>query len=95
MGRYRGFGRTGWKDRIGLLNTTIYSSDQQPHYSSNFYDVTSGNNSITLPDANNKPVTIEGYSAGPGWQITTDWGSPQAASLVPYLANHNAINLSE
>jgi subtilase family serine protease len=82
------------KSRIGLLNTTIYSSDQKPHYSSNFYDVTSGNNSITLPDANNKPVTIEGYSAEPGWDPTTGWGSPQAAALVPYLANHNAINLS-
>ncbi|HEX3643180.1 MAG TPA: S53 family peptidase [Ktedonobacteraceae bacterium] len=73
------------KSRIGLLNSAIYSSDQQAHYSSNFRDVTSGNNTVG---------PIQGYNAGPSWDAVTGWGSPQAADLVPYLANHNATNLS-
>jgi subtilase family serine protease len=81
------------KSRIGLLNSTIYSSDQQADYASNFHDVTSGNNTIKFGDPNNKPVTIQGYDAGPGWDAATGWGSPQAADLVPYLANHTALNL--
>jgi len=81
------------KSRIGLLNSTIYSSDQQAHYSSNFHDVTSGNNTVISGGLNTKPATIQGYNAGPGWDAVTGWGSPQAAALVPYLANHNALNL--
>lgn len=81
--------------RIGILNPTLYSTDQNAHSAANFHDVTSGNNSITLPDANNKSVSIQGYSAGPSWDATTGWGSPRVTSLVHFLSSHNALNLSK
>jgi subtilase family serine protease len=81
------------KSRLGLLNPTLYSISQQPQYAADFHDVTSGDNTVTLVDANNKPVTIQGYDAGQGWNPTTGWGSPQVANLVPYLANNNGLNL--
>ena len=40
----------------------------------NFNDITSGSNG--------------GYSAGPGYDLVTGWGSPQAQKLVPYLSTH-------
>jgi subtilase family serine protease len=76
------------KKRLGLLNQALYSIGQTSQYSSAFHDVTHGNNSITLEDANNIPVTIHGYSAAPGWDATTGWGSPQASALVPLLARY-------
>jgi subtilase family serine protease len=44
-----------------------------PH--SDFHDITTGNNGL--------------YSAGPGYDLVTGWGSPIANKLIPDLANYS------
>jgi subtilase family serine protease len=76
------------KKRLGFLNPALYSIGRNTQHSFAFHDVTHGNNSITLADANNILVTIDGYSAAPSWDATTGWGSPRASGLVPLLARY-------
>jgi subtilase family serine protease len=63
---------------LGLINPTLYSLASGPNYSSDFYDVTTGNNQ-TDP-------SIQGYNATQGWDPITGLGTPNAANLVPALA---------
>jgi subtilase family serine protease len=63
---------------LGLINPTLYSLASGPNYSSDFYDVTTGNNQ-TDP-------SIQGYNATKGWDPITGLGTPNAANLVPALA---------
>src|SRR5215470_16831851 len=63
---------------LGQINPTLYSLANSAKYSSDFFDVTIGNNQT---DPN-----IPGYSASPGWDPVTGLGTPNAANLVPALA---------
>jgi hypothetical protein len=60
-----------------------------------FHDVTSGNNSITLDDANGNPVTIQGYTAKKGWDAVTGWGSPIVSHFVPLLSSISYLHGAE
>ncbi len=63
---------------LGLINPALYKIGSDPaRYASDFFDVTIGNNQ-TDP-------TIPGFSAGPGWDAVTGWGTPNAANLLPDL----------
>jgi subtilase family serine protease len=73
--------------RLGFLNPRLYAIADSRLYSYAFHDVTTGNNSVTLPDANNNPVSITGYSAVPGWDPVTGLGSPDVAHLISLLAH--------
>lgn len=71
---------------LGFINKALYHIGQaQKHYAASFHDVTSGNNSALEFDASNNPVTVEGFTAGPGWDAVTGLGSPRADGLVDYL----------
>jgi subtilase family serine protease len=70
---------------LGPLNPTLYRIAVGPRRSTAFHDVTVGNNNATFP-----PRVIPGFSAGPGWDPVTGWGSPDAAVLVPLLAHGGA-----
>jgi subtilase family serine protease len=66
---------------LGMINPTLYSLASNPAtYSSDFYDVTTGNNQAN--------PAIPGYSATTGWDPVTGLGTPNAANLVPDLATH-------
>jgi subtilase family serine protease len=65
---------------LGLINPALYALASGPHYSSNFYDVTTGNNQAN--------PSIAGYPATTGWDPVTGLGTPNAAALVPALAGH-------
>ena len=56
---------------LGYLNNIIYALPASTR-STLFTDITSGSNGA--------------YSAGPGWDAVTGWGSPQAESLVTALS---------
>ena len=49
-----------------------------------FHDITTGNNTPTFPGH-----TINGYTATPGWDPVTGWGSPNAQALIPLLARYS------
>jgi subtilase family serine protease len=66
--------------RLGDINPTLYALGQSSRESSVYNDVTVGDNSV------GDPFDITGFSAGPGWDQATGWGSPKANNLVPALA---------
>jgi subtilase family serine protease len=53
------------------VQSTLYGTYNSPNYSTDFHDITTGNN---------------GFAAGVGYDLATGIGSPQAANLVPVLA---------
>jgi kumamolisin len=57
--------------QLGYANPLIYKLATGPSYHHLFHDVTSGDNGS--------------YSAGPGWDAVTGWGSPDAYNLVHAL----------
>ncbi|HEY6292681.1 MAG TPA: S53 family peptidase [Terriglobia bacterium] len=58
---------------VGFLNPVLYALSN-PAQTLN--DITSGNNAIGR---------AKGYSAGPGWDACTGWGSPNGAALAAAL----------
>jgi subtilase family serine protease len=62
---------------LGNINPALYEIGKSSKYHEAFHDIAEGNNSYP-------PVT--GYSAEPGWDATSGWGSPIASKLVPLLA---------
>ena len=61
---------SGLKTSVGYLNPTLYQTVASA--AGTFHDITSGNN--------------DGYSAGPGWDACTGWGSPNGAAILQSLA---------
>jgi subtilase family serine protease len=59
------------KSPLGFLNPTLYALAQSSRSPAPFHDVTEGGNLY--------------YTATPGWDPCTGWGSPDAAVLVPDL----------
>jgi len=58
------------KTSVGYLNPTLYQ--QLAAQAGTFHDITSGNNGS--------------YSAGPGWDACSGWGSPIGAAILQALA---------
>ncbi len=72
--------------KLGFINSALYLFSLLPQtYSAVFHDITSGDNSVVLPDANDNPVTIQGFSATKGWDPTTGLGTPKADAVVSFL----------
>ena len=72
--------------RVGFINPILYAIGRIPFtYHDAFHDIVSGNNTFTGTDASGNTVTIQGYSATPGWDPVTGWGSPIVSHLVYYL----------
>ena len=67
---------------LGFVNPVIYAIARGPAYHRAFHDVTTGDNSVLWPTG-----VFTGYTAGPGWDPVTGWGSPNAQCLVPLLAH--------
>jgi subtilase family serine protease len=64
---------------LGQINPTLYSLANSSSYGSDFFDVTVGSNQSN--------PAIPGYQASQGWDPVTGLGTPDAANLVPALAN--------
>jgi subtilase family serine protease len=67
--------------RLGFINPAIYRIGRSASGRSAFHDITNGTNAATFPGQ-----TLAGYTAGPGWDPVTGWGSPDAEVLIPLLA---------
>lgn len=66
--------------RLGQANSAIYI-DANNHYGTDFHDITSGSNGA--------------YSAGPGWDHPTGWGSFDASELLTHIAGGTAISMPQ
>ena len=63
---------------IGFINPALYEIGENPWLSAAaFHDVTVGNNTVA--------GSTVGFSAGPGWDDATGWGTPNVANLIPLL----------
>jgi subtilase family serine protease len=69
---------------LGFVNPAIYRIGRSASYHDAFHDITTGNNTPTFPDH-----TTNGYTAAPGWDPVTGWGSPNAQTLIPLLARYS------
>jgi subtilase family serine protease len=67
--------------QLGFVNPAIYRIGRSASYHEAFHDITTGNNTPAFPGR-----TINGYTATPGWDPVTGWGSPNAQALIPLLA---------
>ena len=63
---------------LGLINPALYKVAAGSNYSSDFYDVKTGNNGAGAP-------AIPGFPATTGWDPVTGLGTPNAANLIPDL----------
>jgi subtilase family serine protease len=72
--------------RLGQLNGSLYAIARSSSlYRYAFHDITAGNNSVSLTDANGNPLTIAGFPATKGWDAVTGLGTPDVAHLLKYL----------
>lgn len=65
---------------LGFINPALYAIGNSNRYSSDYYDVTTGNNSSG---------GITGYNATRGWDLATGWGSPKATNLIQDIASYH------
>ena len=68
---------------VGFINPAIYNLGISSSGSSAFHDISSGSNPPTAGDGS-------GFSAVPGYDLVTGWGSPAGASLINLLAGPRA-----
>jgi len=68
---------------LGFVNPALYRIGRSTSYHQAFHDVTTGTNDVPFP-----AQTSTGYSAAPGWDPVTGWGSPNAQTLVPLLKRY-------
>jgi subtilase family serine protease len=68
---------------VGFLNPAIYAIGKSANYTNDFHDITAGNNT-------NSVVTGK-YSAVPGYDLCTGWGTPNGQNLINALANPLSI----
>ena len=68
----------GGKTGIGTPNTALYTIYRSARYTSDFHDVTLGNNTLA-----GQPLA--GFSAGTGYDVTTGIGTPNVANLISDL----------
>jgi len=62
---------------LGFLNPALYWLGGAGQFSSIGRDITVGNNALT----DGPGAVAPGYSATPGWDLATGWGSPNLAGL--------------
>ncbi len=66
------------KSTLGFLNTAIYNIGVSSTYTSNFHDITSGNNKPSAGSGS-------GFNAVTGYDLVTGWGSPTGQTLINTL----------
>ena len=69
--------------RLGFLNSAIYSIGKSDGYAKGFHDITSGDND---------EFGTGFYFTSKGWDPVTGWGSPNVGNLIPLLINRIVQN---
>lgn len=67
---------------LGFVNPALYTIGLASATHTDYQDITHGNNTYDQGG-----VHIPGYTAAPGWDPVTGWGSPDAEKLLPDLIN--------
>jgi subtilase family serine protease len=69
--------------RLGLINQTLYRLGERG--AQGIVDVTKGDNTVTFTQ-NGQTFTVQGFPAVRGYDLSTGWGTVDAAKFVPELA---------
>ncbi|HZR53072.1 MAG TPA: S8 family serine peptidase [Streptosporangiaceae bacterium] len=78
---------------IGPINPVLYSALGPRGASAGLSDVVSGNNSVTDPSTGQ--VLVPGFTAGPGFDVASGWGTIDASKFVPALVTATALAAEE
>jgi len=70
---------------VGFVNPAIYAIGKGPNYTSDFHDVTTGNNFSPSSPAN--------FPAVAGYDLCTGWGTPNGINLINALAIPDALGI--
>jgi hypothetical protein len=70
---------------IGFINPAVDAIGSGLNYTSNFHDITTGNNE--------RPGSPTKFSAVGGYDLCTGWGTPAGQSLINALANPEALQI--
>jgi subtilase family serine protease len=71
--------------RLGAINARMYLASKVGN--AGIVDITKGDNSFTLLDADKKPVfTVPGFTAAPGYDMASGLGTPDGARFAHMLA---------
>ena len=72
--------------RLGWLNSSLYRLGRTDD-SSGIVDVTQGNNTFgPFTNSDGKTYTVQGFAAGPGYDLASGWGTVDAARFVRAIA---------
>jgi subtilase family serine protease len=63
--------------KLGFINPALYKLAESAAYSTDFHDITVGNNQ--------QVGTPVGFAAKAGYDFATGWGTPNVSNLVPHL----------
>jgi subtilase family serine protease len=72
--------------RLGSLNPTIWELGVAGQAANGFHDISSGSNDY-ISEVKGRAVSVQGYSAGPGYDLVTGWGSIDANAFVTAYLN--------
>jgi len=73
----------GGKPTVGFINPAIYELGRESSYTSNFHDITIGNNTWGGSPAN--------FYATPGYDLCTGWGTPNGTNLINSLIKPDSL----
>jgi uncharacterized repeat protein (TIGR03803 family) len=59
---------------VGFINPAVYAIGKTPGFTANFHDITVGNNE--------SPSSPSKFSAVPGYDLCTGWGTPLGSNLI-------------
>ena len=71
------------RDTVGFINPALYNLGLSSNYASALHDITNGSNPPETGGGS-------GFSAAPGYDLVTGWGSPAGAPLIDQLAGTSA-----
>ena len=74
------------KSPVGFLNPAIYAIGKGPNFATTFHDITTGNNFSTSSPGN--------YSAVPGYDLCTGWGTPNGQNLINTLVPPDTLGVA-
>lgn len=72
---------------LGAINEVLYGNLAKNPSKNGLVDVTSGNNTFDRGG-----IDVPGYSAAPGYDVASGWGTVDASRFVPALANASRGN---
>jgi len=74
------------KSPVGFINPAVYALGKGVDYTTDFHDITTGNN--TNSSSGNK------YFAVPGYDLCTGWGTPNGPNLINALAPPDPLQIT-